>query len=239
MTEDSAVQDCPHGVSRRRFLAGTATVAVLGPPVPGGYAVGPRSRATDFQTAVAAVQEMILAGRIGQLLELRASLRCAAHPSSRRFWSACRDNLALLGSFTKQPFSCYARFYGSCGRNAASLGATHSFHAHYRARGGVAIHFDAGSSEANGWAQMTTRGSRATIRIDVTETVVAALMPHPDWSRERVGQAWLPIVVRCDEVVTPTPCGVTVATSGEPDRLGRAMLAAALRSHRSGTRINV
>lgn len=239
MTESSAVRECPHGVSRRRFLAGTTALAVLGPAVAGAHAAGPHSRAADFQAAVAAVREMILAGRIGQLLELRGSLRCAAHPSSRRFWSACCDSLALLGSFTKEPSSCYSRFYGSCGRHATSLGATHSFHAFYRARGGVAIYFDAGSSTASGWMRMTTRGSRGTIRIEVAQTTVAALMPHPDWSRERAGHSWLPIVVGCEEVSTPASRAVAVATSSEPDRLGRVMLAAALRSHRSGTRMNV
>jgi hypothetical protein len=224
MPASLSLRECPLGISRRRFLAGTAAAVAVGPsfalsagivsaPAPGG-----------LLAATTAARQAIAAGEIGSLLEVCGMLHTTVRPSRGVFWAACRDQLALLACLAEEPSTCSARLVDASGRLARDLSRAAHLQAAYRTAGGAAILLSAKPASAGALSlQIFIRGSRGTIRIDAADEAAAALMPLPGWSRRRAGQPWLPLAAAESPIAPLAPSGST----------GRAMLAAALRSHRT------
>lgn len=159
---------------------------------------------TRFSPKLAIVRELIAAGKLGKLLELRARGKEDARGGAEDMFVLGPHLLDVMRLLGGSPQWCFGsvlaegRAITKADVKAASDGipavAGDEVHAMYRLSGGVTGHFDSVRAAGGGprfgiWIY----GSKGVIELGTNYLPAAFFLPHTSWSTPRSKKEWIPI----------------------------------------------
>ena len=159
---------------------------------------------TRYSPKLRVVRELIAAGKLGKLLEIRARGKEDARGGAEDIWVLGPHLLDVMQLLGGKPQSCFASVLQAGhpirksdikpGNEGIGLLAGDEVHATYRLSGGAIGSFDS-VKDAGGGPRfgLWIYGSKGVIEMGTNYMPWAWFLPHPSWSSPRYKKAWIEI----------------------------------------------
>jgi predicted dehydrogenase len=158
---------------------------------------------TRYSPKLHVVRDMILDGKLGQILEYRARGKEDARGGSEDLWVLGSHVLNLVAHLGGEPRWCYATLQQEgrpvrkqdvkAGPEGIGPLAGDTVSAMYGLDDGVTAYFGSRKNAAGGRFGLQIYGSKGVVEILTGHLPAVNFLPDPAWSPGRSGKAWMPV----------------------------------------------